>query len=125
MNSYYVADLVVKIVGDQRQYMNRSTDDKTFDWVLADVETLETAIILKFRELTAKYVDIVFSPPGWFVEQLEKEVIAAMEPLKNPFPTVKGMTPPRVYGFIRVKLANDRNKIFECRALYHTLLPTH
>ena len=125
MNSYYVADLVGLIVEEQRQYRDRSTDDRTFDWVLADIGTLETAIILKFRELTAKYVEIVFSPPGWLVEQLEKEVIATMAPLKNPFAAVKAMTPPKVFGFIMVELVNDRNKIFECRSLYHTLLPTH
>ena len=67
------------------------------------------------------YNKIEFTPDGWFVKQLEKEVIADMTPLKNPFLRVKEMTPPEVFAVIMVKHPRDRNKILECRALYRTL----
>ena len=103
--------------------MDRGPDADSFDWVLDDIKTLEHEINLPFMQLTGKNTKMEFVPPQWFVMQLEKEITAAMTPLDNPFPRVKEMTPPQMFALIMVKLPRGRNKVFECRTLYRTLLP--
>ena len=81
------------------------------------MKTLETEIIVLFRQVTGLRTKVVFNPAGWFVEQLEKDVIAAITPLKNPFAKVKDMTPPAMYELAKVYDPSDRTKVFDCRAL--------
>ena len=70
------------MVREKRQYRDQSKDRDRFEWVLEDITTMETEIILLIKRLTGRKVE--FTPTGWFVEQLEKEVIATATPLKTP-----------------------------------------
>ena len=96
-----------------------SDDENSFQWKLDDEEMLETAITVHFWQLTKTRTKLVFKPAGWFVKKLEKDVIATITPLQNPFPKVKDMTPQGMYALARVNNPKDHTKVFDCRALSH------
>ena len=94
-----------------------SDGDDIFQWILHNENTLETEIIFLFKQLTGTRAKLVFKPAGWFVKKLEKDVIEAITPLRNPFAKVKEMTPPRMYALAMLYTPRDHSKVVECRAL--------